>query len=122
MNVYIFIYPCQHKNFSINIYLQLMQNIKDIHYVVDACRGFSEKDCPNRVALDSGLLFQLDGVISGSGWKKYMTIHAGSGLKAHEKMKISLSGCPNGCSRPHIYDMGIIGATRPLVDSSMCTD
>jgi anaerobic sulfite reductase subunit C len=50
-----------------------------------------------------------------------MIIKARTGLKAHEKMKLSLSGCPNGCSRPHIYGMGIIGAVRPLVDSSQCT-
>ena len=98
-----------------------MNNIKDVHFIIDACRGFSEKGCPNRVAPDHNLLVQLDGVISGSPWKKNMTIKAGTGLKAHEKMKLSLSGCPNGCSRPHIYDMGIIGAVRPLVNSSLCT-
>ncbi len=73
------------------------------------------------MAPDSDLLVQLDGVISGSPWKKNMSIKAGGGLKAHEKMKISLSGCPNGCSRPHIYDMGIIGAVSPLVEGSLCT-
>lgn len=39
----------------------------------------------------------------------------------HHKLKISLSGCPNSCSRPQIASFGIVGAVRPDVDPADCT-
>lgn len=39
----------------------------------------------------------------------------------HHKLKISLSGCPNGCSRPQIVDFGILGTTRPEFDWDCCS-
>ncbi len=38
----------------------------------------------------------------------------------HQKFRISISGCPNGCSRPQIADIGIVGAVRPDVDPAEC--
>lgn len=39
----------------------------------------------------------------------------------HHKMKVSVAGCPNGCSRPQIGDIGIVGYVRPDVDAETCT-
>lgn len=39
----------------------------------------------------------------------------------HHKLKISVAGCPNGCSRPQIADIGIVGYVRPDVDAETCT-
>ena len=33
----------------------------------------------------------------------------------HHKLKISISGCPNGCSRPQIADIGLVGFVRPTL-------
>jgi dissimilatory sulfite reductase (desulfoviridin) alpha/beta subunit len=40
----------------------------------------------------------------------------------HHKFRIAISGCPNGCSRPQIADIGVMGAVRPDVDPSECTE
>jgi len=40
----------------------------------------------------------------------------------HHKFRIAISGCPNGCSRPQIADIGAMGAVRPDVDPSECTE
>lgn len=39
----------------------------------------------------------------------------------HRKLKISISSCPNACSRPQIADIGMIAFVTPEVDSEQCT-
>ena len=39
----------------------------------------------------------------------------------HHKMKISISSCPNACSRPQIADIGIVAFVKPYVDPIRCT-
>jgi coenzyme F420-reducing hydrogenase beta subunit/ferredoxin len=36
------------------------------------------------------------------------------------KMKISISGCPNACSRPMRHDIGLIAQVRPELDPEKC--
>lgn len=38
----------------------------------------------------------------------------------HHYPKISVSACPNGCSRPHIADVGFIGASYPIESARPC--
>ncbi|MHB9130999.1 MAG: 4Fe-4S dicluster domain-containing protein [Armatimonadota bacterium] len=39
----------------------------------------------------------------------------------HHQLHISISGCPNGCSRPQIADVGLVGFVRPTVEPADCT-
>lgn len=39
----------------------------------------------------------------------------------HHKFRVSISGCPNGCSRPWIADVGVMGCVRPDVSPEDCT-
>jgi len=41
-------------------------------------------------------------------------------VKFHHKFRVSISGCPNGCSRPQIADLGIVGLVRPEFDPGEC--
>ncbi|MEW5735749.1 MAG: 4Fe-4S binding protein [Thermodesulfobacteriota bacterium] len=45
----------------------------------------------------------------------------GDTIYMHDKIKVSISGCPNGCSRPQIADIGITGAAVPTFDPALCT-
>ncbi|MGM9968926.1 MAG: 4Fe-4S binding protein [Anaeroplasma sp.] len=36
------------------------------------------------------------------------------------KFKIAVGGCPNNCIKPDLNDVGIVGQTKPLIDSSLC--
>ncbi len=38
----------------------------------------------------------------------------------HNKLKISISGCPNGCSRPQIADLALVGFSKPEFDLEEC--
>ena len=42
-------------------------------------------------------------------------------LKMHHEFRISISDCPNACSRPQIVDIGLIGACVPEVTDEPCT-
>jgi len=37
------------------------------------------------------------------------------------KMRIALSGCPNGCTSPMLNEIGIIGRIRPIRTEGLCT-
>ena len=39
----------------------------------------------------------------------------------HHKFRISISGCPNACSRPQIADVGLVGFVIPEVDPEFCS-
>lgn len=41
-------------------------------------------------------------------------------LLYHQIAKISLAGCPNGCSQPLIKDFGILGYVMPKITDSAC--
>ena len=39
----------------------------------------------------------------------------------HHEFRVSISDCPNACSRPQIVDLGLIGACVPLVTAEPCS-
>jgi dissimilatory sulfite reductase (desulfoviridin) alpha/beta subunit len=39
----------------------------------------------------------------------------------HHKFRIAIAGCPNGCSRPQIADVGLVGFVTPEADTQACT-
>ncbi len=38
----------------------------------------------------------------------------------HHKLRIAIAGCPNGCSRPQIADIGLVGFVQPQVTPEKC--
>jgi len=42
-------------------------------------------------------------------------------LKFHHEFRITLADCPNACSQPQIKDIGIIGASLPMLTDETCT-
>ena len=39
----------------------------------------------------------------------------------HHKLKLAVSGCPNGCARPQVADLAVVGALRPSFRAEACT-
>jgi dissimilatory sulfite reductase (desulfoviridin) alpha/beta subunit len=39
----------------------------------------------------------------------------------HHEFRVSISDCPNACSRPQIANIGLIGAARPEISDAPCT-
>ena len=39
----------------------------------------------------------------------------------HHEFRVSVSDCPNACSRPQIADVGLVGASEPRVSKEACS-
>lgn len=39
----------------------------------------------------------------------------------HHKLRLAVAGCPNGCSRPQIADLALVGFVRPSFDLDACS-
>ncbi len=89
--------------------------------IAETCRS-KAVDCPNSLfdtgpwiraiedwAKDFGLSEKLRGLVDEDK------------VLFHHKIKFSISGCPNGCSRPQIVDFGLRGRVWPSFDEDECT-
>lgn len=89
--------------------------------VLEACRA-QLSGCPN-VLLDT-----VPWQVAIEQWLAQADISerlrrrvSGDQVLFHHKLKIALAGCPNGCSRPQIADLALVGMARPSFDASACT-
>lgn len=85
---------------------------------VEACYGSS--GCPNRAAPDGNLLEALENRFARHDFIGFLKEKVEGPLKIHHEFRVSVSECPNACSRPQIADIGIIGARRPEVTDEAC--
>jgi dissimilatory sulfite reductase (desulfoviridin) alpha/beta subunit len=86
---------------------------------VETC--FGPEGCPNRAVQDSDLMKDLESLLASKGLRKFLKKRVNGPLKLHHEFRVSISDCPNACSRPQIVDLGLIGATRPQVSAARCT-
>ncbi len=42
------------------------------------------------------------------------------GVSLPHKFKIAVGGCPNNCMKPNLNDVGVVGFTRPQLDTEQC--
>jgi dissimilatory sulfite reductase (desulfoviridin) alpha/beta subunit len=87
---------------------------------IDACRG-NELDCPNRLVDVSGHIRAIeDWARNEDIYERLQNIFGQGPKRFHERLRISICGCPNGCSRPQIADLGLVGIVRPEFDPAGC--
>jgi anaerobic sulfite reductase subunit C len=82
---------------------------------------FGPTGCPNRAVDSDGLPERLEKSLSKRNIKSFLKERVNGPLKMHHEFRISISDCPNACSRPQIVDIGLIGACRPEVSDEPCT-
>lgn len=89
--------------------------------VLESCRA-QLAQCPNTL-LDTGPWRQAI-----EEWLKAADLNerlrqrvAEDRVLFHHKLKIALAGCPNGCSRPQIADLALVGSVSPVFDDDACT-
>lgn len=88
-------------------------------FQVEAC--FGPTGCPNAVADSPDLVRKLEDYLESRKLRDFLKEKVPGPLKLHHEFRVSLSTCPNACSRPQIVDFGIIGALRPAVGPEPCT-
>jgi anaerobic sulfite reductase subunit C len=95
---------------------QMDQEVKG--FQVETC--FGPSGCPNQAVDCEGLAKKLEQELMEKDLKSFLRERVQGPLKIHHEFRVSLSGCPNACSRPQIVDFGIIGAKHPKVTEEPC--
>lgn len=81
--------------------------------------------CPNRGHRhcngDSrGLATRIVEILEQANLKEFLEQHVKGPIRSHHAFGVSLSDCPNACSRPQIKDIGITGAASPALTDIAC--
>ena len=90
-------------------------------YRIKFCWGIESGECPNLLSQEPALKQDLEAVIGHSGWPELLSGSLSREIKPLDQFSISVSGCPNGCSRPQIADFGLLQAKHPRVSDDACT-
>lgn len=88
-------------------------------YQVETC--FGPSGCPNRAVVDDEIADVLEARLSMRNWRAFLEGRVRGPLKMHHEFRVSVSDCPNACSRPQIADVGLMGAREPRVGEDACS-
>ncbi len=94
---------------------QMEEEVKG--YQVETC--FGPTGCPNRAVSWEDLTEKVEARIAGRNLKSFLKERVQGPLKLHHEFRVSISDCPNACSRPQIVDLGLIGARKPKVSDAV---
>jgi len=88
-------------------------------YRVETC--FGPGGCPNRAVVEESLAPELERRLARKDLKGFLLSRVRGPLKMHHEFQVSVSDCPNACSRPQIADIGLIGAREPRITDEACS-
>jgi len=89
-------------------------------YQVETC--FGPGGCPNRALVFESLPAELEKTLSRRKLKDFLKERVEGPLKMHHEFRVTVSDCPNACSRPQIADVGLIGACVPEISEEPCSE
>ncbi len=91
------------------------------------CRGFEAGRCRFAMPLTekhevngTDIVTAIRASLEATGWDAFLREKMQGALRHHHSFKVALSACPNGCSRPHVADIGIIRAVMPSAPNEHC--
>lgn len=88
-------------------------------YQVETC--FGSNGCPNRAVHDDHLARRIEEILARKDLRAFLKERVNGPLKLHHEFRVSISDCPNACSRPQIVDVGFLGARQPVLSTEPCT-
>jgi len=88
---------------------------------IKLCWGIESGECPNLLFQEPNLKQDLEFDVERSGWPELLGRSLPREIKPLDQFSISVSGCPNGCSRPQIADFGLLQVRHPEVSREACT-
>ncbi|MEM5785784.1 MAG: 4Fe-4S binding protein [Syntrophobacteraceae bacterium] len=88
-------------------------------FQVETC--FGPGGCENRAAQSDLLMVEVEKLLLARDFPGFLRSRVGGPLKFHHEFRVSISECPNACSRPQIVDIGLIGALLPEISDEPCT-
>ena len=87
-------------------------------YEISTCFGSS--GCANVANSCKDIARDIEQFIEKEDILCFLKDHVKGSLKFHHEFRITLSDCPNACSRPQIVDIGVIGAVLPGLSQESC--
>ena len=87
-------------------------------YRVEVCMGGS--NCENAVDTGKRLADKAEDLLKSKDLFSFLRKNTKGKIKFHQEFKVSISYCPNSCSRPQITDIGIIAADKPVIKLNEC--
>lgn len=89
--------------------------------VLESCRG-QLAGCPNALIDTEPWRRALEDWLEANQASERLRAKVGGDqVLFHHKLRLSLAGCPNGCSRPQIADLALVGTVRPRFQPDACT-
>jgi anaerobic sulfite reductase subunit C len=88
-------------------------------FQIETC--FGNSGCPHRVANSEKLQQDIETLLHHEDILGFLKNRVSDGIKFHHEFRVSLADCPNACSQPQIRDMGIIGASTPMISDKTCS-
>ena len=89
-------------------------------YEIDQCFGADE--CPNRAVEFDDIYTRMEDVLKEKNLGQFLHETVKGAVKMHHAFRVSISGCPNCCSRPQIVDFGLAGASVIGVTDAECNE
>ena len=86
-----------------------------------SCRGVLGTNCRFTMGCNETFPDKLEKVMEQTGWDAFLRNQVTGPLLNHHTFKVAISGCPTGCSRPHVADVGIIRAKQPALIPDTCS-
>ena len=93
----------------------LLKGLEDL-YFVESCRG-----CPNALIDTRATAKAVEVALIRASLPDLLQERVNGEPKVHDMLRVSISGCPNGCSRPQIRDFGVSGRLYPEFTPELCT-
>ncbi len=93
-----------------------MSNISSINI----CRGNRGGACRFALFVEDDFASRIEETINKTGWPEFLKERFGEKINRHKSFSVNSAACPNGCSRPHISDIGLIRSCVPVVDPEGC--
>ncbi len=88
-------------------------------FSVETCLG--AKGCSNRTLPETDIADRIEKFLKNEDMKQFLQERLSHTLKVHNEFRVSISFCPNSCSRPQIVDVGLIGAVVPQITDEECS-
>ncbi|SDL39328.1 4Fe-4S dicluster domain-containing protein [Maridesulfovibrio ferrireducens] len=88
--------------------------------IVNICRGIKGGECRFALFVEESFADRIEKTVIESGWPEFLKSQFGDNISRHKVFSVNAGACPNGCSRPHISDIGLIRACVPVIDNEGC--
>ncbi len=88
--------------------------------IINICRGINGGECRFALFVEDNFADRIEQTVVDSGWPEFLKEKFGDNISRHKAFSVNGAACPNGCSRPHISDIGLIRACVPLINHEDC--